>query len=451
MQAQVEPLNAFADEVRAYFDRVVLLGMGGSSLAPEVLWRTLGQQKGFPSFGMLDSTHPDAVAAIADRGAFKGTLFIAASKSGTTLETRCLLEHFWRECGGRGEQFVAITDPGSPLAKLADERGFRRAFLNSPDVGGRYSALSLFGLVPASLIGVDLGRLLERARAMAGACTSEQLSGNPGVALGAFMAEAYRQGRDKLCLSCSRGVSSLGLWVEQLVAESTGKEGKGILPVINGHPVLTSDGMHVRVSLTGDVGMEAARTVPAQNITLDDPYDLGAEFFRWCFGTAIASAVLRLNPFNQPNVAESKNNTERVLSSGGVAMVGVAPRGEIDAFLDAIRPGHYVAILAYAAPTASRDERLRALRTCLTERLGVATTIGYGPRYLHSTGQFHKGGPPTGNFIQLVDLPTDHDIEIPGKGYTFGRLVAAQADGDYEALASRGRPVIRINDESVLD
>jgi transaldolase/glucose-6-phosphate isomerase len=460
MAQQARALMAFAGEVRAEFDRVVLCGMGGSSLAPEVFWRTFGAAAGHPSLHVLDSTDPRAVRQ-AGQGDLARTLFIISSKSGTTQESDSFFRYFWERTGGRGSQFIAITDPGTPLEQLARERQFRRTFVNQPDIGGRYSALSFFGLVPAALIGVDVDTLLHRAHRMAEACAAcVPALENPAARLGALLGEAALAGRDKATFVLSPGIASFGVWTEQLIAESTGKEGKGILPVAGeplGPPeVYGEDRVFVSMALAGesDAGVEARLAEleqvghPVVHVKLDDRLDLGQEFFRWEFATAVAGAVLRINPFDQPNVAESKANTKAVLAKGGTPSPA-ASAAELEKFLAAIKPGDYLAIMAYLPPTPENDRQLAALRLRLRDRLKVATTLGYGPRFLHSTGQLHKGGPPVGHFLQITERVVD-DLPIPGVPFGFGRLEAAQAEGDLVALRARGRPAIRVDDPGLL-
>ena len=462
MAQQVRDLKAFADEVRAEFSRVVLCGMGGSSLAPEVLWRTFGAAPDHPSLVVLDSTDPRAVRQAELGGDLAKTLFIISSKSGTTQESDSFFRYFWERTGGRGRQFVAITDPGTPLERLAGERGFRRTFSNPADIGGRYSALSFFGLVPAALIGVDVQTLLHRAHRMAECCAAwVPALENPAAWLGAALGEAALAGRDKVTFVLSPGVASFGLWVEQLIAESTGKEGKGILPVADeplGVPgVYGQDRVFVSMALAGEtdaatesrlVELEKAGH-PVVHLRLDDRYDLGQEFFRWEFATAVAGAVLGINPFDQPNVAESKANTKAVLAKKSPPSPA-ASAGELEKFLAAIMPGDYLAIMAYLPPTPENDRRLAAIRLRLRDRLKVATTFGYGPRFLHSTGQLHKGGRPIGHFLQITQRG-EQDLPIPGETFTFGQLEAAQAEGDLLALRSRGRPGIRIEELGLLE
>ena len=461
MAARVETLEAFADDVRTRFSRVVLCGMGGSSLAPEVLRRTFGVFRGFPSLVVLDSTDPRAVAAAVPAGDVERTLFLVSSKSGTTLEVDSFFRYFWQLTGGRGSQFVAITDRDTALADLAAERGFHRSFLNPSDIGGRYSALSYFGLVPAALIGVDVGRLLQGARSMAGACAAAvPARDNPAVGLGAMLGEAALAGRDKATFVLSPSIASFGLWAEQLIAESKGKEGKGILPVAEeplGPPeVYGHDRLFISLTLAGDEDRETASRLralsgaghPVVHLTLEDRYDLGAEFFRWEFATAVAGAILGVNPFDQPNVAESKAGTAAVLEHS-TAPSAAASGAQLKEFLAAIKPGDYLAVMAYLPPTPDSDRRLAAIRTRLRDRLKVAITLGYGPRLLHSTGQLHKGGPAVGHFLQITEEASE-DIAIPGQAFTFGAMEAAQAEGDLLALRKRGRPALRLEGLELL-
>ncbi len=465
MRRELDGLSDFAEEIRREFDRVVLLGMGGSSLAPDVLWRTFGRNPAFPPFQMLDSTAPEAVMDVERGGDPRRTLFIVASKSGTTLETLSFFRYFWRLTGGRGDQFVAITDSDTPLERLAREQRFRRVFLNPSDIGGRYSALSLFGLVPAALMGIDVRRLLDRGEEMARRCGPEvAVHRNPGAWLGALMGEAVRAGRDKLTLILTPGVASFGLWAEQLIAESTGKEGKGILPVVVEPPrsparyardrlfVVMTLGRPVDPRLERWMHAVAANGHPMVRVPVADPYDIGGEFFCWEFATAVASAVLRVNPFDQPNVAESKQNTKRVLTEHrAFDPIPQLRRHDITAFLERVEPRHYVAVLAYLPPGEKTDARVATFTTALRDRLEAVVTWSYGPRYLHSTGQFHKGGPPTGHFVQLIE-ESDADRPVPGEHHSFGELMRAQALGDYQALAARGRPTLRVTDpESFLE
>ena len=425
---------AFADEVRgAGFTRVALLGMGGSSLAPEVFFRTFGPRVGFPSLVVLDTTDPSTILSLEESGDLTRTFFLVSSKSGTTLETNALAAYFWERTGGKGAQFAAITDPGTSLAALARARGFRRVFENAPDIGGRYSALSCFGLVPAALIGVDVSEVLARAAAMAERCaTRDAGEAMVGPGLGAYFAEAWAAGRDKLTIDAGPTFASFGGWAEQLVAESTGKEGKGLVPIVDEPTGADDAGDRARVG-----------------VGPGDPLDLGAEFFHWEVATATAGAWMGLNPFDQPNVAESKTNTERALeelAAGAVPEPAVgldALEAAVRAWAARIRPRDYVALLAYVAPTAAHDALLARLRRAVGAARGVATTAGYGPRFLHSTGQLHKGGGAHGVFLQ-IETEDERDVAVPGAGYTFGRLKLAQALGDHRALRARGRRVLRV-------
>lgn len=451
--AEVERLAA---ESRTRTERVVLCGMGGSSLAPEVLWRTFGPRPGWPALTMLDTTHPLGVTAVDRSGNLARTLYLISSKSGTTQETRSLFQHYWELSRGAGDRFVAITDPGTSLAQLAGARRFAGALLSPPDIGGRYAALSYVGLVPAALIGIDARELSERGAAMAAECGPDTgAEENPGAWLGAVLGEAALAGRDKLTLLLSPRLRSFGLWLEQLVAESTGKEGKGIVPVV-GEPLggpshYGLDRLFVVISLAGESDMEGATRLgdPVVRITLNDPYDLGAEFFRWEFATAVACAILGVNAFDQPNVAESKANTKAILARAP-APRAPGSREDVARVLSGVRSGDYVAMLAYLPPSDDLDRRLSALQGRLRDRLRVAVTAGYGPRYLHSTGQLHKGGPARGHFILIVPPVTD-DLPIPGETFTFGRLIAAQAEGDYVALEARGRPVLWLDGLDTLE
>ena len=461
MASQAAGLAAFADDVRAHFSRVVLCGMGGSSLGPEVLRRTFGVAGAHPTLTVLDSTDPRAVAAAVRDQPLAQTLFLISSKSGTTLEPDCLFRYFWSLTGERGSQFTAITDPGTPLAALAAARGFRRCFLNPPDIGGRYSVLSYFGLVPAALLGIDVARLLERARRMAQACAAAvPAPANPAARLGAMLGGAALEGRDKVTFVLSAGLASFGLWAEQLIAESTGKESKGIVPVAGeplGAPaVYGQDRLFVRISLAGEedpatearLAALAAAGHPVVRLALADQYDLGGAFFQWEFATAVACAMLGINAFDQPNVAESKTNTGAVLERGGAA-APAATRADLDRFFAGIKQGDYLALMAYLPPTPEHDARLADVQRRLRDRLKVATTLGYGPRFLHSTGQLHKGGPPAGHFLQITQHDSQ-DVAIPGQPFTFGALEAAQAEGDLLALRKRGRPALRIEGVDLL-
>jgi len=418
MRSRVGDLLRFVEDLAApgIIDTFVLLGMGGSSLAPEVFRRTFE----FDNFRVLDTTHPAALRDATEALDFDATLFIAASKSGTTLETRCHLDYFWDKAGKRGEFFAAITDPGSELETLAREREFAGVFDGEPTIGGRYSALSVFGLVPAALMGVDLERLLERVEEMVEACHSEE--GNPGLELGLELGRGWQDGRDKVTINPNTG--GFGLWAEQLLAESTGKEGKGLIPA------------------PGESPEGPDRQAP--EVRLPAPYELGQEFYRWEFATAVAGSVLEINPFDQPNVQAAKDKTSEVLAAGGDPDVG--PRGSLDELFAQAEPGDYVAIQAFIDPT--REAELESLIERARVETGCVVTHNLGPRYLHSTGQLHKGGPNTGLFVQVVDDP-GKEVSIPGRKFGFRRLIQAQAAGDFASLEERGRRIVRIRLEDL--
>jgi transaldolase / glucose-6-phosphate isomerase len=418
MRSRVVELQRFAEEVAApgQIDTFVLLGMGGSSLAPEVVRRTF--EAG--SFHVLDTTHPGAIRRLTDELDLDATLFLVASKSGTTLETRCHLDWFWERAGKRGELFAAITDPGSELGGLARERGFRAVFEGEPTIGGRYSALSVFGMVPASVMGIDLERLLERVDEVVEACRLQE--GNPGLELGLELGNGWLEGRDKVTINPNTG--GFGLWAEQLLAESTGKQGKGLIPA-PGEPADGSD-----------------RQAP--EVRLPVPYELGQEFFRWEFATAVAGSVLGINPFDQPDVQAAKDRTNEVLSAGGEP--DVEPRGTLEELFAQARPGDYVAIQAFVDP--ARQDELDPLVERARADTGCVVTHGFGPRYLHSTGQLHKGGPDTGLFVQVVDDPGD-ELPIPGRKFGFRRLIRAQAAGDLVSLEERDRRIVRVRLEDL--
>ena len=450
-------LISFADSVIADgFRHVVLLGMGGSSLGAEVLRATLGSRAGYPALVVLDSTVPAAVRAVSEAIDPGRTLFLVSSKSGTTIEPNVLYRHF-RTLAGRGTNFAAITDPGTALAELGERDGFRRVFLNAEDMGGRYSVLSHFGLVPAALAGIDVGKLLARAEAMTVRCRVADAASNPGAALGAAIGAHALAGRDKLTLVTSPRIGSFGLWAEQLVAESTGKEGVGIVPVC-GEPLRPPDSygddrLFIYLRLDGDANGDTDEFIdavesaghPAVRIDLSDAYDLGAEFFRWELATAVAGSMLGVNPFDQPDVGLAKDRTDAMLAE--YAASGRLPAVESMSLEDlAARagPGRYLAVVAFVEQTPATDSELAALRTAFTDRFRVATTVAYGPRFLHSTGQLHKGGPDSGLFVQLTAGRAD-DLPVPGEAYTFGTLLDAQALGDLAALRERGRPVARVH------
>jgi len=424
------------------FEAVVLLGMGGSSLAPEVFATSFGAEQ--PRLFVLDSTDPRQIAAAEAQFDLERALFVISSKSGGTIETRSQMEYFWAKAP-HGRQFIAITDPGSELARIGEGRGFRRVFLNDPNIGGRYSALSYFGMVPAALCGIDIAEVLRRGAELAARCgPDDPLAENPGVELGLLMGEAALAGRDKLTLVLPEEIETLGHWIEQLVAESTGKHARGILPVEReelGPPELYGRD-RVFVAYREDPALEALQAAghPVLRLPQAGAVDLGAEMFRWMFATAVAGYVLELNPFDQPNVEEAKKASAEVLKGRPVA----SSTGSLAEALATVRGGDFISILAYLPRSPKMAGRLERVRHALRERYRVATTIGFGPRYLHSTGQLHKGGPNCGVFI-LVDDPADEDLEIPGAPYTFGQLEEAQALGDLAALKHHGRRVARVS------
>ena len=440
-RASLPELRGLAhDAIADGLTHAVLFGMGGSSLAPEVFRRALGVAPDALDLRVLDSTHPDAIAAVEAEVPLDRTLFVVSSKSGSTIETRSHLAYFL-ELVGDPSRFVAITDPGSPLESEAASRGFRRVVHARPDVGGRYSALTAFGLLPAALIGADLDALLDSAAEAAESCGgAHRPVANPGAALGAIMGEAALAGRDKLAIHAADPIASVGAWLEQLTAESTGKDGKGIVPV-DLEPVLpgaAADRLHLAL------GSEPAAE-PWARVPLDEPDTLGATMFLLEFATAVAGNVLGVHPFDQPDVQAAKDRTAEALRG---------PRedtrdGNIEELLGAVRPGDYVAIQAFVAPSDQMWVDLQRARAAIGERYEVATTLGYGPRYLHSTGQLHKGGPATGVFVQVLQ-DVREDREIPGAGHTFGRLIAAQADGDLAALRERGARAQRVPLDTLL-
>jgi len=417
MAEDVALLEQFAADVSDRIDAVVLLGMGGSSLAPEVIRRTFGVE----TFHVLDTTHPQAIRDLEARIDVGRTLFLSSSKSGSTLETRSHTEYFW-SLHPDGNFFAAVTDPGSELERLAAERGFAATFAGVASIGGRYSALSPFGMVPAALMGVDVERLLLRTSEMVEACRFEE--GNPGLELGSSLGENWREGRDKVLINPTPG--GFGLWAEQLIAESTGKQGKGLVPC----PGETEPGPDRQ----------------PQEVRAGDPYELGQELFRWEFAAAVAGSILGIDPFDQPDVQAAKDKTNAILASG--AEPSVAPVGSAEELFAGARPGDYVAILGFVNPTEENERRLSALADRARAATGCVVTHGFGPRYLHSTGQLHKGGPNTGNFLQVVDS-TGGEIPIPNREFGFAKLIRAQAMGDFESLSERGRRVARIRLEDL--
>ncbi len=488
-RAILPEISFFREEVlSAGFKRVLLLGMGGSTLAPEMLSLVFKDhvpqnekaRRAIP-VTVLDSTDPAQVRAAADHCYIKDTLFILSSKSGTTAEVKAFLAYFW-DCAYKsvgnhaGEHFIAITDRETPLATIAKERNFRQVFYPDPKVGGRYSALTAFGLVPAALSGVDLERLLNSAARMAGQTTTDVPAGrNPGLVLGAVLGEAAVQGRDKLTLIADDELKPVGSWLEQLIAESSGKDGTGIVPVdlepLAGPSEYGMDRIFVYLKRSGKHEEGVARLIeagyPVISLPVEDDYELGREFFRWEMAAAVACAVLGVNPFDQPDVQDSKSRTDQkirnfhengVLGEGapiwegeqvqlyGNVRIGAGESlaGILDSFLELGQEGDYIALNAYLPRTASYLDMLQKLRIAVWKRTGLATTLGFGPRFLHSTGQLHKGGPNRGLFLQITAEPSE-DLPIPGWKLTFGTLERAQALGDLEALQAAGRRVLQIH------
>ncbi len=465
MRSQIASLTSFAAEIRdAGFNHVVLLGMGGSSLGPEVMRQVLGGAPGYPRFIMLDSTVPTWVQAVTEAINPARTLFLVSSKSGTTIETVSLYQYFRHLVGqslGKeksGQNFVAITDPGTPLAELG-KREFHRSFLNPADVGGRFSVLSYFGLVPAVLMGIDLAHLLERVDDMRHRCAAPiPAPESDGAQLGAIIATLTRKGRDKLTIISSPAISRFGLWVEQMIAESTGKEGRGIIPIA-GEPLVEpanygADRLFICLRLAGDdnsaidtaLHQIKAAGQPVVILEMRDGHDLGAEFFRWEFATAIAGAVLSIHPFNQPGVQQAKDFTNHALTEYQTSrrLPQVKTAQSLNELLSQARPDDYLSIMAYLLQTPETDRVLDELRRKIMRRYHLPVAMGYGPRYLHSSGQLHKDGPDKGLFLQFT---ADHepDLPIPGEPYSFAVLSDAQAIGDFETLQSLGRRIIRIH------
>ncbi|HYM62849.1 MAG TPA: bifunctional transaldolase/phosoglucose isomerase [Thermoanaerobaculia bacterium] len=484
MHGVAKELMSFAASIRGEFDDVVVLGMGGSSLCSEVIRRLFGARAGYPKLSVLDSTVPEAVHNLESRLNLARTIFIVASKSGTTTEPAVFHRYFYDRVrsvkGDRaGENFVAVTDPNTQLQKDAARDGFRRIFTNQADIGGRYSALSYFGMVPAAMSGVDVETLLDRARHAAHVAIVPAPKKNAPAMLGTILGALAAQGRDKLTLITPAPLDTLGLWIEQLIAESTGKEGKGILPVAGEPPIAPADygndRLFVSVRLRATDNTTRLKELadaghPVVDQILEDPLDLGEIFFTWEFATAVAGALLGIDAFDQPNVQESKDNTKRILGEyserGSLAeqpVVGTpgevaiysqpgsrgpsgagTPQEIVGKLLSMVAPGDYVALTEYVAESPRRDELIAAIRETIARDLHVATTTGYGPRFLHSTGQLHKGGSDHGVFLQIT-ADAAADIAIPGERFTFAVLARAQSLGDFESLAKRGRRALRVH------
>jgi len=477
MHKRLEEFVSFANQVKDEgISQVVLLGMGGSSLASDVFQKTFGKAEGYPELVVLDSTHPAAVRSVEDKLDLSRTLFIVSSKSGTTLETLSLFRYFWKQMGQitekPGPHFVAITDPGTPLMKLGLERDFRRVFQANPDVGGRYSALTDFGLVPAALIGIDIHRLLDRAWVAAENCSFCVLEEKAaGLVLGAVLGELAR-GRDKLTFMTSPALRSFPDWVEQLIAESTGKDGKGMVPVANepfaSPDEYSQDRLFVFLLMEGDDNGELEKRMkalleaghPVVRHDLVEKFDLGKEIFVWEIAVASAGSVIGIQPFNQPDVQLAKDFAHKAMEKGGesggedIREVEAFPIDKPDILAKALKdwisqaqPGDYTAIQAFISPTQETTAALQNIRLEILKRTRLATTMGYGPRFLHSTGQLHKGGPNSGLFLQIVDEPKI-DLPVPETDFSFKSLIRAQALGDYLALRQRGRRVLRVDVKS---
>lgn len=465
MGRRMPDLRRLAEEVRGEgFRHIVLAGMGGSCVGSEVLRNLLASGEGHPQLLTLDSTCPEWIDGVVQEIDPARTLFVISSKSGSTLETTCFYKFFRKlvEDNGAasvGDRFIAITSQGTPLDRLASEDGFREVVYNPVDVGSRYSVLSPLGLTPAVLAGMDVSRIVEGAGEMAELCRPEgSVSENPGAWLGVVIAAMVAEGRDKLPLVTSPDLEIFGLWAEQMLAESTGKEGKGIVPVRGEPPLLAeqygSDRFFVFMESAGDRDSslhETMRAVEASGhpwvkIEVEDVYQIGAEFFRWQFATAVAGAVMGIHPFDQPNVQLAKDMTDVVLGEflASGRLPARRPSASVKELLAEVGPGNYVAVMAYARKTAEMDEALATLRGRITERYGAPVTVGYGPRILHSTGQMHKGGPDEGLFIQ-VTCDRALDLEIPGEEYSFGTLLEAQALADFRALRAIDRRLAHVH------
>ena len=459
----------FSQEVRERdFTDILLLGMGGSSLCPEVLELSFGKAKGFPKFHVLDSTDPAQITAIESSIDLKRTLFIVSSKSGSTLEPNIFKQYFFERSGRDGSRFVAITDPGSKMQQVAQRDRFWRIFFGLPTIGGRYSALSDFGMIPAAAMGVDAQQFLGLAKLMVNACSAAQpLEQNPGFMLGAQLGTLARSGRDKLTIVTSPGIHDLGAWLEQLVAESTGKIGKGIIPVdrepLGAPSVYGSDRIFVYERLDSAPNPEQDRAVaaieaaghPVIRLDIHNEYHLGAEFFRWEIATAVAGSIIGIHPFDQPDVEAAKIATKKITSAfeetgslppeTDVVKIESGDLAErLRGLLGSIHAGDYFAVLAYIPMNQPHEDALQGIRRKVRDAKKSATCLGFGPRFLHSTGQAYKGGPNSGVFLQ-VTCDDARDLQVPDQKYTFGVVKAAQARGDLEVLRERGRRTLHVH------
>ena len=487
-RGQVQEICALAASLQNdSISHAVLLGMGGSSLGAEVFARTFGARKAWPALHVLDSTHPEAIRAVEAKIDLTQTVFIVSSKSGTTLEPNILMDYFWDRVekakqGSAASRFIAITDPGSQLERVAKERRFRHVFLGNPEIGGRYSVLSVFGLVPAAISGVDIAGFLESTAKMARSCDQhvppEQ---NPGVLLGAALGTLAKSGRDKVTIIASPRIGDFGAWLEQLLAESTGKQGKGLIPVdaepLGPADVYGSDRVfaYLRLDREFDARQDDAVAAlekadqPVLRIAIADTHDIGQEFFRWEMATAVAGAVIGINPFNQPDVEASKVKTRALMKDGAKAApepalfaddgvklyAGAQTTGMLNArgnslsgvlkqFFAATKPGDYCALVAYLNPDAAVRDTLQQIRVEIRDRRKIATCAEIGPRFLHSTGQAYKGGPNTGVFVQITS-DYQPDLPVPGQSYSFGKVIEATASGDFEVLNERGRRALHVH------
>ena len=489
-QRSIRRLANFAEEVKdAKFSHVLLLGMGGSSLGPEVIRKSFGKIAGFPELHVLDSTDPAQIKSFENKIDLANTLFIVSSKSGTTLEPNIFKQYFFERArqavGEHGKRFVAITDPGSKLRQAAESDRFRKIFLGVPTIGGRYSALSDFGMAPAAAMGVDVAKFLDHTGRMVRACGADASAhDNPGVVLGAILGVAHNQHRDKITITASPGIHDLGAWLEQLLAESTGKNGKGLIPV-DRESLASAEAygddrvfVYLRLEPEPDSAQDAAIDAleragqPVVRISVLDVYNLGQEFFRWEIATAVAGSIIGINPFDQPDVEASKVATKKlteeyersgslpaetpIFEAEGIKLFADESNsktlnardhslsGYFKAHLDRLQKGDYFALLAYIEMNEAHERALQTARHAVRDTKRVATCLGFGPRFLHSTGQAYKGGPNTGVFLQIT-CDDAADLPVPGQKYTFGIVKAAQARGDFEVLAERGRRALRVH------
>jgi len=487
----VEKLKQIAADIKkAEFKNALLLGMGGSSLCPEVLRLTFGKAAGYPDLHVLDSTDPAQIKAIEAKVDLSSTVCIVSSKSGSTLEPNIYKQYFFEQVKAKvgqkevGNRFIAITDPGSKMQRVAEKDKFRGILMGVPSIGGRYSALSNFGMVPAAVMGIDVSKLLKNTKQMVDACGADVEAGaNPGILLGTILGIAANQGRNKLTIVTSKRIFDLGAWLEQLIAESTGKSGKGIIPVDRERlckpDVYGADRVFAHLRLESDPDKEQSGSIealakaghPVIRITIPDVYNLGQEFFRWEIATAVAGSIIGINAFNQPDVEASKVETRKLTeeyeSTGKLPFEspffktedaklyadpkntaalkgGVTLAGYLKKHLARIGPGDYFAVLGYITMNEENEEALQAIRLAVRNNKKIATVLGFGPRFLHSTGQAYKGGPNSGVFLQIT-CDDAVDVLVPGQTYTFGVVKAAQARGDFAVLAERGRRALRVH------